>query len=917
MENEPISLLIIEDNPVDAGLVQAMLKAGPGRYEIARAGSLSAGLKSLVQVRPAIILLDLGLPDSQGLDALDKVHALSPPTPIVVMTGLDDASVGLAAISRGAQDYLVKGAFDGKILGRVINFALERKKAEIQLLESEQKYLSLIENIPMGVSIVQNGKIIFTNPGMEKITGYSPDELLSLDGFELIHPADRARVRKYYAARIQSGKGPDSYSLRIKTRDGSIRWLDRLVVSMAWHNEPAVLVLDNDITERKKVEDALRDSETQFRDLFNGMINGAAIYKAVDNGADFVFMDFNPAAEKIEKLTSLKKEMAVVKIVSGLLLAVFLLILVFPVPVLAADIVNIDCTNGNDTVTYGVGSTPGNGSVTGAAPVVIYLNGISGLEINALSGNDTVTLDNPDPQATLETIVVNGGPGNDTFNLLHVEVALSGNVTFNGDDGDDIFNISPSTSAVVNVDGGVGFDVLYVDAQGALASMEGPSIVFGPGSGYQTVYFTNVNIAILFNFAVPDLSIVKTADSASINAGDTAAYTITVHNAGGASADGVMVTDPLPAGIAWTTNTSGASITGGVLTDTIGTLAAGASEVIYVSGNTTSANAGTLTNTATVTSTGNFPVSLNSTAEILVNAPDLSIVKTADSAIVNSGGTAAFTITVHNSGPGAAYNVAVNDPLPSGINWTTSTPGASITGGVLTDAIGTLAAGAAKVIHVSGPAGSANAGTLTNTATVNSSNNDPVSLNSTAAITVLVPNIVDLKTVELVNDADSDGVPSEGDTLKYTCVIKNTGHAAAAGVKFSDTPDPNTMLFSDTVKTTRGSILQGNGSGDKSVCISLGTIPVNGTVMITFEVLVGNRVSPLISNQALIEGSNFAAVLSDDPHTAAPNDPTDIVIKIIPGLPAISQPGIIMVAMLMGGILAWMIRRRQIGRGLR
>src|SRR5262249_51659541 len=85
---------------------------------------------------------------------------------------------------------------------------------------------------------------------------------------------------------------------------------------------------------------------------------------------------------------------------------------------------------------------------------------------------------------------------------------------------------------------------------------------------------------------------------------------------------------------------------------------------------------------------------------------------------------------------GAAYNVVVTDPLPPGVNWTTSTPGASIAGGTLTDPIGTLNAGATAIIHVSGVTTPSNAGTLTNTAIASASNNGQVLATATASVTV-------------------------------------------------------------------------------------------------------------------------------------------------------------------------------------
>src|SRR5262249_13985785 len=138
----------------------------------------------------------------------------------------------------------------------------------------------------------------------------------------------------------------------------------------------------------------------------------------------------------------------------------------------------------------------------------------------------------------------------------------------------------------------------------------------------------------------PDLDVVKTADQKTINAGDTAAFTITVTNDGGGAAKNVVVTDTLPTGISWTTNTAGATISNGVLTYTTASLAAHQAVTIHVSGVTDANDCGTLTNTASATTTShedpNELANNTSTATINVLCPDLKVVKTPDAATINT-----------------------------------------------------------------------------------------------------------------------------------------------------------------------------------------------------------------------------------------------------------------------------------------
>jgi uncharacterized repeat protein (TIGR01451 family) len=293
----------------------------------------------------------------------------------------------------------------------------------------------------------------------------------------------------------------------------------------------------------------------------------------------------------------------------------------------------------------------------------------------------------------------------------------------------------------------------------------------------------------------PDLILTKDPDTAIISAGDPAGFTITVTNTGVPTSTGVTVSDTLPLGVTWSVDaiSPGAtfSITAGVLNVSFGNIPGGQSRFVHISGPTDAADCGTITNSATVSSTNEDPNDLGNntdTATITVNCPDVAIVKTADTGTISSGETAAFTITVSNIGAGTAHDVTVSDTLQAGIPWMTSTPGASITNGVLTDVIGTLAPGATAVIHVSGVTDATDCGTIPNTATVSASNEDADDLgnnSSTATITVLCPDIHVAKTVGLTGNSQT-GTINAGDTAIFTITVSNAGPGTAFGVTVND-----------------------------------------------------------------------------------------------------------------------------------
>lgn len=150
--SDPVRILLVEDNPAHARLVrQALLDSSAGEpaawFQLRVAERLSEGLQALAQGGVDVVLLDLSLPDSAGLDTLTSVSGKAPGLPIVVMTGLEDESVAVRALQAGAEDYLIKGQAEGGLLARAIRYAIERKRIQVALLESEKQLRLLNESL--------------------------------------------------------------------------------------------------------------------------------------------------------------------------------------------------------------------------------------------------------------------------------------------------------------------------------------------------------------------------------------------------------------------------------------------------------------------------------------------------------------------------------------------------------------------------------------------------------------------------------------------------------------------------------------------------------------------------------------------------------------------------------------------------
>src|ERR1700692_3425506 len=175
MSKKPIKvLLLVEDNQGDARLLQEMLnERALNGTEVSHVTTMSDAESHLGNHVVDIIVLDLGLPDAHGLEAIRRTHAAAPRIPLVVLTALDDESLAAQALQEGAQDYLLKGQIEPRGLLRALRYAIERKSMEEALFaekERAQVTLNCIGDAVVCTDIL--GAITFLNPVAETITGW-------------------------------------------------------------------------------------------------------------------------------------------------------------------------------------------------------------------------------------------------------------------------------------------------------------------------------------------------------------------------------------------------------------------------------------------------------------------------------------------------------------------------------------------------------------------------------------------------------------------------------------------------------------------------------------------------------------------------------------------------------------------------
>ena len=193
MSHETIDILLIEDDLGDARLIREMLLANAtGLYKLTLCENLKAGIEVAHKGTFDLILLDLSLPDSAGLDTLFHLRKEVDDIAIVVLTGLNDMTmIGVQAMKQGAQDYLVKDDVDSKILRRAIRYAIERKRIETDLRRSQEEYRSLIDDVfdtsMVAVMILdENFNVVWCNEAMEIYFGFDRENVLGKDKRDLI-----------------------------------------------------------------------------------------------------------------------------------------------------------------------------------------------------------------------------------------------------------------------------------------------------------------------------------------------------------------------------------------------------------------------------------------------------------------------------------------------------------------------------------------------------------------------------------------------------------------------------------------------------------------------------------------------------------------------------------------------------------
>lgn len=272
--DDKMDILLIEDNSADSNLIKIYLKeAYMGMFALTVAANLQEGLKFLEENNFDVIIIDLSLPDSTGLDTFKAVHAAALEKPIIVLTGLEDESVGISTVKLGAQDFLIKGKLGIQGLKRSINYSIERYKLLQSLSEKtkmlEEKTADLLiekQKLAQAQKLAHIGnwewnmkESSFTcSDELFRILGVEQSELKITyqDFLDFVYPDDRAIVVTAIEESINYLKAFDFFH-RIVRRDGSVRHIHtRGELQLDEQNNILkVIGTEQDVTERKKEEE--------------------------------------------------------------------------------------------------------------------------------------------------------------------------------------------------------------------------------------------------------------------------------------------------------------------------------------------------------------------------------------------------------------------------------------------------------------------------------------------------------------------------------------------------------------------------------------------------------------------------------------------------------------------------------------
>src|SRR5580698_3275087 len=265
MKDKALQVLVVEDNAGDVRLLREMFsKEQPGSFKLTHLLRMSDAEVHLAKGGVDIVLLDMGLPDEQGLETVRRSLAAAPDVPVIVLTGLDDETLAAEAMKEGAQDYLIKGQIENRALPRALRHAIERNQLDRRLRDQQSYTRSLIEsNIDALMTTDPHGIITDVNKQTEALTGQTRDELIGEPFSQYFTDPDRAEAG---IKRVLSESRLTDYELTAHAQDGRETVVSCNATTFYDQDRKlqGVFAAARDVTERKRFERTLKENNVEL-----------------------------------------------------------------------------------------------------------------------------------------------------------------------------------------------------------------------------------------------------------------------------------------------------------------------------------------------------------------------------------------------------------------------------------------------------------------------------------------------------------------------------------------------------------------------------------------------------------------------------------------------------------------------------
>ena len=292
-------VLLIEDNPGDVDLVREYFSSEQSdEFELEHCANLTEGIAASERLSPELVLLDLGLPESRGVETLRRFRAATGHSAVVVLTELSDSGAAVEAVHTGAQDYLVKRDLNEQMFFRVLRYARERGRL-LSDLQNERDRSRLYFDLAGSLIVLldREGRIEMMNKSAVDLLCPGEAVPIGQDWFDCFVPEKRrATARLRFRERVEGEVEAANYEGEMRSRSGlplRLQWSSRLL-HFAKDRAPGLLLAGTDITERHRLQQELLEREERLRIIFENTPD--AIYLLDASGC---FLDANRAAEHL------------------------------------------------------------------------------------------------------------------------------------------------------------------------------------------------------------------------------------------------------------------------------------------------------------------------------------------------------------------------------------------------------------------------------------------------------------------------------------------------------------------------------------------------------------------------------------------------------------------------------------------